>query len=119
MSREIEDMLERYAKKSKNIEYSTKVYGEKENEIKPEIRPIDFRTEDSDRPTLFLILKYKTLQGTPLEVIIAKLGNINDRVRRTTEIIKLIEEQLRDNAKGEEGYKYYEKLQEYLKTEGM
>lgn len=120
MSREeINGMFERYAKKSKNIEYSTKVYGEKEGEIKPEIKPIDIRTEDSDKPSLFLILKYKTLNGDPLEVIIAKLGNINDRARRTKEIIELIKGQLRDNAKGEEGYNFYEKLQEYLKTEGM
>lgn len=119
MNREIEGMLERYAKKSKNIGYSTKVYGEKESEIEPKIQPIDIKKEDDDKPGLFLILKYKTLKGDPLEVIIAKLGNINDRVRRTTEIIKLIEGQLRDNAKEEEGYKYYEKLQEYLKTEGI
>lgn len=117
---EAEKKIENISKTSKNILYSTQVFGEKENEINPEIIMKDLKKEDeNDQIGTFLILKYNTLKGIPLQVIIATLDKINDRKNRVEKINELIKSQLRDNANEEEGYKYYEELREYLKTEGI
>lgn len=110
--------IRRHARISENILYSTKVFGEKENEINPNIILIPLNwAEDKKGKNMTLLLKYKTLEGEPLEVIIATVDAIYNRQKKIERIIELIKSQLRDNAKEEYGYKYYEELREYMKTE--
>lgn len=119
MEEEMKSKLEQYYKISKKIPYSTKVYGENEEEIKPKIILKNLKGEDENKKTIsktVLILKYKTLEGVPIEAIIGNVNGINDRKNKIEKIIELIENQLRDNAKKEEGYKDYTELVDYKTT---
>ena len=126
MEEKIKNKLEEYYKKAKKIPYSTKVYGEKEDEIKPKfiLRPLKFEDNKMNKDKknngkTLLIFKYKTLEGIPIEVIMGSVDATYDRKTKVEKVIELIEEQLRDNAKETEGYDYYNQILKYKKDSQM
>lgn len=113
-----DEKLNKYAKESRNIQYSTKIFEE--------------TTEKRDRPKIVLreltkdekhiwaiILKYKILDNIPQEVIIGMLDNTSERKEKAIEIINLIRGQLEENVTSEEGYEHYEKLSQYVQGENI
>ena len=122
MEENIKNKLEEYYKKAKKIPYSTKVYGEKEDEIEPKfiLRPLKFEDNKANKDKknngkTLLIFKYKTLEGIPIEVIMGSVDATYDRKTKVEKVIELIEEQLKDNAKETEGYDYYNQILKYKK----
>lgn len=82
MKQETKDKeIKKGVKVSKNILYSTKVFGEKENEINPNIIliPLNWVENKKSKNMALLLLKYKTLEGQPLEVIIATVDATYNR----------------------------------------
>ena len=122
MKQETKDKeIKKGVKVSKNILYSTKVFGEKENEINPNIIliPLNWVENKKSKNMALLLLKYKTLEGQPLEVIIATVDATYNRQKKLERIVELIKNQLRDNAREKDGYKYYKELKEYMKAENV
>ena len=122
MKQETKDKeIKKGVKVSKNILYSTKVFGEKENEINPNIIliPLNWVENKKSKNMALLLLKYKTLEGQPLEAIIATVDATYNRQKKLERIVELIKNQLRDNAREKDGYKYYKELKEYMKAENV
>ncbi len=116
----IENKMKQYYKMSKRVPYSTRIYGDKEKESEPNIILRNIKVKNGRRTSgikTLLILKYKTLDGIPVEVVLGTINSKYDLINKTEKVINLIEEQLRDNAKEIEGYEAYSKLIEYKKEE--
>lgn len=113
-----EERLNKYAKESKNIEYSTKIFeATTEEREKPKIVLRELKKEEDRVWTI--ILKYKTLGNILQEVIMGTLGDTNERKKKAVEIINLIRGQLEENVTSETGYKHYEKLSQYVQSENI
>lgn len=115
----IDEKLNKYAKESKNIEYSTKVF-EKTSEEREEPKVILRQLIDDNENNMWtIILKYKTLENVPQEVIMGTLDNTPQRKDKAIEIISLIIKQLKENVLTDSGYEYYEKLSQYVKRDNI
>lgn len=115
---EIKDKLQEYARTSKNIQYSTKVFEKTEDESKKTkivLREVIKEENKKENHIWAIILKY-TIDDIPQEVIMGTLGNTNDRKDKAVEIIDFIRKQLEENAISEAGYDYYKELYNYVKT---
>lgn len=113
-----EEKLNKYAKESKNIEYSTKIFEvTTEEREKPKIVLRELTKEENRVWTI--ILKYKTLGNIPQEVIMGTLGDTNERKKKAIDIINLIRGQLEENVTFETGYENYEKLSKYVQSENI
>ena len=114
-----EEKLNKIAKQSKNIYYSTKLFEESKSEKdEPKIFPRELikGEGESEKHLWAVILKYKTLEGIPQEVILGTLGDIYQRKEKVIEIINLIKKQLKQNVTSEAGYENFEKLSMYVKN---
>lgn len=115
----IDEKLNKYAKESKIIEYTTKLFentSEEREEPKLIIRQL---IDDNEKNMWTIILKYKTLENVPQEVIMGTLDNTDQRKEKAIEIMTLIIKQLKENAVLDSGYKYYEELSEYVAKENI
>lgn len=115
---EIKDKLQEYARTSKNIQYSTKIFEKTEDpNKKPKLLLREVIKDENKKENHFwaVILKY-TIDNIPQEVIMGTLGNTNDRKEKAVEIINFIGKQLEENTIPEAGYDYYKELYNYLKT---
>ena len=111
----IDEKLNKYAKESKNIEYTTKVF-EKTSEEREEPKVILRQLIDDNENNMWtIILKYKTLDNLPQEVIMGTLDNTPQRKDKAIEIMALIIKQLKENVLADSGYEYYEKLSQYVR----
>ena len=115
----IDEKLNKYAKESKNIEYTTKVF-EKTSEEREEPKVILRQLIDDNENNMWtIILKYKTLDNLPQEVIMGTLDNTPQRKDKAIEIMALIIKQLKENVLADSGYEYYEKLSQYVRRENI
>lgn len=125
-----EEKLDKYAKESKYITYSTEIYKTTLNEReKPKIALRELTKEEDDekeegaekkeKRIWSFILKYKTLEKIPQEVIIGTLDDTPDRKDKAIEIIKLLIGQLEENVVSEDGYKNYEELFQYVHNQNI
>lgn len=112
---EIDKKLNEYAKKSKKIVYSTKLYeiGEKE---KPKIILRDLKGKEDKKSIWAIILGYE-IDDIHQEVILGTLEDTTERLDKARKIINLVDEQLKDNFYQKEGYKAYEKIAKYVINE--
>lgn len=111
-----EEKLNKYAKESKKIKYSTRIFENKTNE-KPKIVLRELTKEEKRLWTL--ILKYNTSENIPQEVIMGMLGDTTEKKEKAAEIIKLIIGQIRENVISETGYKNYEELSQYIQNQNI
>ena len=111
------EKLNKYAKESKNIEYSTKIFEKTSEEEQPKIVLRELKKEENRIWTI--ILKYKISGDIPQEVIIGTLGEMDDRKKKAIEIIDLIKGQLEENVISETGYNHYEELFKYVQSENI
>ena len=113
-----EEKLDKIAKQSKNIYYSTQLFDKtKSEDEKPKIFPKELiiNEEGNEQRIWAVILKYKTSEGIPQEVIMGTIGDIEDRKDKAIEIINYIKEQLEQNVTEEIfGYESYEKMCQYI-----
>lgn len=117
-----DERLNKYAKESKNIQYSTKIFEETaEEREKPKIvlRELTKEEEKEEKHIWTIILKYKTLENIPQEVIMGTLGDTSERKEKAIEIIDLIRGQLEENVTSETGYEHYEKLSQYVQNKNI
>lgn len=115
---EIKDKLQEYARTSKNIQYSTKIFEKTEDpNKKPKLvlREVIKDENNKENHIWAIILKY-TIDDIPQEVIMGTLGNTNERKDKAVEIINFIRKQLEENTIPEAGYDYYKELYNYVKT---
>ena len=70
----IDEKLNKYAKESRKIEYSTKLFDEKKMEEREEPKVILRQLIDDEENNMWtIILKYKTLDNIPQEVIMGTI----------------------------------------------
>lgn len=115
---EINDKLKEYARTSKNIQYSTKIFEKTEDTSKKTkivLRELIKGENEKEKHVWAIILKY-TIDDIPQEVIMGTLGNTNERKEKTVDIINFIENQLEENTNSETGYDGYERLCQYVQT---
>ena len=128
-----EEELNKYAKESKYITYSTGIFKktsdkrekpkivlkeltkEEEKEKKEEEAVVDKK----EKRIWTFVLKYKTLENIPQEVIIGTLGDTAKRKDKAIEIISFMIGQLEENFISETGYKNYEELFQYIQNQNI
>ena len=107
----------KYAKESEIIKYSTNILEEKDGREKPKIVLKELTNEKNRVWTI--IFKFKTLDNISQEVIMGTLDDTPERKEKAIEIINLIRGQLEENLIAKEGYKNYEELSSYVKSENI
>lgn len=107
----------KYAKESEIIKYSTNILEEKDGREKPKI--ILRELTDEKNHVWTIIFKFKTLDNISQEVIMGTLDDTPERKEKAIEIINLIRGQLEENLIAKEGYKNYEELSSYVKSENI
>lgn len=123
-----EEMLNKYGRESKNIQYSTRLF-EKKLEETTEQPTIILRelvkaksekdeNDEKEKNIWTIILKYK-INEVPQEVILGMLGETSDRKNKAIEIINLIKGQLEENVTLKAGYENYSKLSQYIGKENI
>lgn len=116
----IDEKLNKYAKESRKIEYSTKLFDEKKMEEREEPKVILRQLIDDEENNMWtIILKYKTLDNIPQEVIMGTIDNTPQRKEKAIEIITLMIGQLKENTISDSGYENYEKLSQYIASENI
>lgn len=118
-----DEMLNKYAKESKNIQYSTRLFEKKSEDSgeKPTIilRDLIKEKEGKEEKNIWtIILKYE-IKGAPQEVVMGMLGDTAERKDKAKEIINLIIKQLEENVISQAGYEHYTKLSQYVQTENI
>ena len=102
---------EKFAKKSNNIVYSTKIF---ENQPQISFHNFEEIKEDGTIEVIgVFILKYE-INGIAQEAIIGKLKNTNRAFEKAREIKELIEKQLIENSKGEENLHNFRQLNRFV-----
>lgn len=117
-----DERLNKYAKESRNIQYSTKIFEKTtEEREKPKIilRELTKDEGQKEKRIWTIILKYKTLDNIPQEVIMGTLDSTPQRKEKAIEIMNLIRDQLEENVTSELGYEHYEKLSQYVRSENI
>ena len=102
---------EKFAKKSNNIVYSTKIF-----ENQPQISFHNFEEIEEDGTIEVIgvfILKYE-INGIAQEAIIGKLKNTNRAFEKAREIKELIEKQLIENSKGQGNLHNFRQLNRFV-----
>lgn len=115
---------EKLNKKDKNsngsIVYSTKIF-DSNNDKKPtlilkELELNNKKTTEKAKRLLALILKYE-LNGKEQNVVMATSEQFVDRTEKSRVIIKLLEDQFRENFEKKDGFESADKLYQYLTKE--
>ena len=117
----MDDLNKKSTTKNKKVLYSTEAIDENDNTSLKSgrlgIKEIKNDKDDSIQIWVWgIILKYE-LDGEQQEITIATLGKIECLVEKAKAINELLEKQLIANKHEEKGFKYYEQLQSYLKSE--
>lgn len=107
----IDEKLIEYGRKSKDIGYSPVMIEDTKN---ADLIIREASTE-KDNHVWAIVLKCK-LKEVPQEIILGTIGNAVglDRKEATVKILDLIQKQLKDNAKGVQGYQEYLKLNKLI-----
>ena len=106
-----ESLEEKFAKKSKEINYSTTIF-----ENQPQINFYKVEEERQDgtiENTGVFILKYE-INGIQQEAIIGKLKNTNRAFEKAKDIKELIENQLRENSKSSNNLNNFNQLKKFV-----
>ena len=109
----INDKLEKYSKRSRNIQYSTNVLNN--NGEEPKIILRELKESDRDKDWV-LVFKYK-INDIPQEVIMGLLKDTQNKKVKIMEILKFMRGQLEENRTNAEGYESLIKLESYIKRE--
>ena len=109
----IDDKLEKYSKRSRNIQYSTNVLNN--NGEEPKIILRELKESDRDKDWV-LVFKYK-INDIPQEVIMGLLKDTQNKKVKIMEILKFMRGQLEENRTNAEGYESLIKLESYIKRE--
>lgn len=115
----MDDLNKKSTNKNKKVLYSTEAIDENDNtSLKSGRLGIkEIKNDKDDSKQIWgIILKYE-LDGEQQEITIATLGEIEGLVEKAKAINELLEKQLIANKHEEKGFKYYEQLQSYLKSE--
>lgn len=108
-----QEELEKYAKESKKIVYSTNVLKKENKLIRRELKgPIG-------ESLWAIILNYEIKEGINQEVILGTLRTTSERRRKISDIETFISNQLEENLQEGMEYTYFEKLKNYIQAENV
>lgn len=108
-----QEELDKYAKQSKKIIYSTNVLKQENKLIRRELKGT------TNGNLWAIILNYEIKDGINQEVILGTLRTTNDRRRKISDIEGFISNQLEQNLEDGLEYTHYEKLKNYIKSENI
>lgn len=108
-----QEELNKYAKQSKKIIYSTNVLKQQNKLIRRELTGIDKEN------VWAIILNYEIKKGINQEVILGTLRMTGERRRKISEIETLISKQLEQNLDKDSKYTSYKNLEKYIEEEAV